>query len=191
MRQQLVRSLHCPRRSVFGDDPYTASADDTTLLTSFTPPSHSYKLFLTLHRIPYVNCKVFPMLRKQKIQAVCKLTNMLEEKAKVMWRITPTWDFQAPFCLHTTRWKESNGASHNTGYCREYRSRRRDRRAVQHVMWKWMWTWRPWCQQIANRVGWKVDTGRELEVRFDPSVLMSVNSRMPANVSLKSWVVRF
>lgn len=31
------------------------SADDTTLLTSFTPPSHSYKLFLTLLKIPYVN----------------------------------------------------------------------------------------------------------------------------------------
>ena len=42
VRQQFVGSLYSP---AFADDTYTASADDTTLLTSFTPPSHSYKLF--------------------------------------------------------------------------------------------------------------------------------------------------
>lgn len=55
MRQQFVSSLYSPLWPAFADDTYTASADDTTLLTSFTPPSHSYKLFLTLHKIPYVN----------------------------------------------------------------------------------------------------------------------------------------
>ncbi len=55
VRQQFVSSLYSPLQPAFADDTYTASADDTTLLTSFTPPSHSYKLFLTLHKIPYVN----------------------------------------------------------------------------------------------------------------------------------------
>lgn len=55
VKQQSVRRLYGPLRPAFADGPPSASADDTTLLTSFTPPSHSYKLFLTLHKIPYVN----------------------------------------------------------------------------------------------------------------------------------------
>lgn len=58
--------LYRPLRPAFADDTYIASADDTTLLTSFTPPSHSYKLFLTPHKIPYVNWNACWMLTKQK-----------------------------------------------------------------------------------------------------------------------------
>lgn len=72
VRQQFVRSPSCPLQPAFADDTYTASADDTTLLTSFTPPSHSYKLFLTLHKMSTETCAE---CWQNKIQAVYKTSN--------------------------------------------------------------------------------------------------------------------
>lgn len=84
VRQQFVRSLFGPLSlsAASADDTYNASADDTTLLTSFTPPSHSNKLLLTPRKIPYVNPNVLRMLTEQNPASLWTHT---EEEKEEKW----------------------------------------------------------------------------------------------------------